>query len=69
MLPCEGTEAVPPNARSHQVLLSGQFIGDVMCLARLSFGMDPSKNVAMKVISRSEVPDVAEAVHLIIQEA
>lgn len=28
MQPCEGTEAVPPNARSHTVLLAGTFVGD-----------------------------------------
>ena len=28
MQPCEGTEAVPPNARSHTVLLSGTFVGN-----------------------------------------
>jgi coatomer protein complex subunit gamma len=27
MQPCEGTEAVPPNARSHTVLLSGDLVG------------------------------------------
>ena len=25
MCPCDGTDAVPPNARSHTVLLSGDF--------------------------------------------
>lgn len=29
MQPCEGTDAVPPNARSHTVLLSGVVVGDV----------------------------------------
>lgn len=28
MAPCDGTEAVPPNARSHTVLLAGTLIGD-----------------------------------------
>jgi hypothetical protein len=27
MQPCEGTEAVPPNARSHTVLMAGLFVG------------------------------------------
>ena len=27
MQPCEGTEAVPPNARSHTALLAGIFVG------------------------------------------
>lgn len=29
MSPCEGTDAVPPNARSHTVLLAGTIVGDV----------------------------------------
>jgi hypothetical protein len=28
MSPCEGSDAVPPNARSHILLLAGQLIGD-----------------------------------------
>lgn len=66
---CDGTDAVPPNARSHQVALSGTFLGEELCLVRLSFGIDSKKNVAMKVIARGETADVAEAVHLIITEA
>ncbi|GMH35804.1 hypothetical protein BSKO_03672 [Bryopsis sp. KO-2023] len=69
MQTCEGTDVVPPNARSHQVLLAGRFLGDALCLARLSFGIDSSRNVAMKVVARGETGDVSEAVHLIIQEA
>lgn len=34
MHPCEGTEAVPPHARSHTVLLAGQFPGDERALVR-----------------------------------
>jgi hypothetical protein len=34
MHPCEGTEAVPPHARSHTVLLSGQMPGDERALVR-----------------------------------
>lgn len=66
---CEGTDVIPPNARSHQVLLSGVFLGGVRCLARFSFGIDSSRNVAMKVAARGDSDEVAEAVHLIIQEA
>ncbi len=29
MQACEGTDAVPPNARSHTLLLSGTVVGDV----------------------------------------
>jgi coatomer protein complex subunit gamma len=69
MAPCDGTDAVPPNARSHTVLLSGQFIGGVQALARLSFGIDNQRNVAMKVVSRAETPEVSEAMHHIIEDA
>lgn len=65
---CEGSDVIPPNARSHQVLLSGTFLGDAACLARLSFGIDSSRNVAIKVAARGDSADVAEAIHLIIQE-
>lgn len=34
MHPCEGTEAVPPHARSHTVLLSGQFPSEERALVR-----------------------------------
>eukprot|EP00879_Flechtneria_rotunda_P033708 GHRR01037406.1.p1 GENE.GHRR01037406.1~~GHRR01037406.1.p1 ORF type:complete len:112 (-),score=14.06 GHRR01037406.1:124-459(-) len=34
MNPCEGTEAVPPHARSHTVLLAGIFPGDERALVR-----------------------------------
>ncbi|GAB4819163.1 hypothetical protein N2152v2_006209 [Parachlorella kessleri] len=69
MQACEGTDAVPPNARSHTVLLSGIVVGEVQVLVRLNFGIDMSKNVAMKLAVRSESPDVSEAIHQIIQEA
>lgn len=45
MQPCDGTDAVPPNARSHTVLLSGVFVGYVQALVRLSFGIDSTKQV------------------------
>lgn len=32
MAPCDGTDAVPPNARSHTVLLAGTLIGDAQVL-------------------------------------
>eukprot|EP00878_Enallax_costatus_P016622 GHUV01017441.1.p1 GENE.GHUV01017441.1~~GHUV01017441.1.p1 ORF type:complete len:330 (+),score=110.34 GHUV01017441.1:977-1966(+) len=69
MRPCEGTEAVPPNARSHTVLLAGQFPGDERALVRLSFGMGADGQVAMKVVSRADSEDASEAVHSMIQEA
>uniref|UniRef100_A0A383V5V2 Coatomer subunit gamma n=1 Tax=Tetradesmus obliquus TaxID=3088 RepID=A0A383V5V2_TETOB len=69
MHPCEGTEAVPPNARSHTVLLAGQLPGDVRALVRLSFGMGADGQVAMKVVSRGDSEEASEAVHAVIQEA
>ena len=58
---------MPPNARSHTVLLAGHFVGDVPALARISFGIDLGKNVAMKLVTRSASPEVSEAIHQIIQ--
>lgn len=69
MQACEGTDAVPPNARSHTLLLSGTVVGDVQVLVRLAFGIDSQRNVAMKLAVRSESPEVSEAIHAIIQEA
>ena len=65
---CEGTDAVPPNARSHTVLLAGEFPGGVQALVRLSFGVDAARQVAMKVVVRSADEAVADAVHRIIQD-
>lgn len=67
--PCEGTEVVPANARSHTCLLAGKFIGDLSVLVRLSFGIDPQKQVAMKLAVRSEDQYVSDAVHDIISGA
>lgn len=69
MQACEGSDAVPPNARSHTLLLSGVVVGDAAVLVRLAFGIDAGRNVAMKLAVRSESPDVSEAIHAIIQEA
>lgn len=46
---------------------AGTFVGDVAALARISFGIDMGRNVAMKLVTRSEAPDVSEAIHQIIQ--
>ena len=58
--------------RKHDVLknlgnAAGTFVGDVTALARISFGIDMGRNVAMKLVTRSEAPDVSEAIHQIIQ--
>ncbi|KMZ56280.1 Coatomer subunit gamma-2 [Zostera marina] len=66
MQPCEGTEAVSNNSRSHTCLLSGVFIGNVKVLVRLSFGIDGPKQVAMKLAVRSEAEAVSDAIHEIV---
>eukprot|EP00249_Psilotum_nudum_P023803 c28985_g1_i1 orf=144-2834(+) len=67
--PCEGTEVVPSNSRSHTCLLAGKFIGDFQVLVRLSFGIDPQKQVAMKLAVRSEDQYISDAIHEIIANA
>jgi coatomer protein complex subunit gamma len=69
MTPCEGTEAVPPNARSHAVLLSGRLCGRGAVLLRMNLGIDAGGNVAMKLAARAETEDAAELVHTIISNA
>lgn len=64
----EGTDAVPPNARSHTALLAGEFPGNVQALVKLSFGIDAARQVAMKVVVRAADNAVADAVHRIIQD-
>ncbi|KAJ1704739.1 hypothetical protein LUZ63_004518 [Rhynchospora breviuscula] len=66
MHPCEGTEVVPNNSRSHTCLLSGVFIGNVKVLVRLSFGISGPKEVAMKLAVRSDDPDVSDKIHEIV---
>lgn len=69
MQPCEGTEAVPPDARSHTVLLAGIFVGNSQVLVRMSFGIDAQSDVAMKLVVRADSTEISEAVHSIIQNA
>ncbi|XP_024966959.1 coatomer subunit gamma isoform X2 [Cynara cardunculus var. scolymus] len=66
MQPCEGTEVVAANSRSHACLLSGVYIGNVKVLVRLSFGVDSAKEVAMKLAVRSEDESVSDAIHEIV---
>ncbi|KAL3843464.1 hypothetical protein ACJIZ3_000867 [Penstemon smallii] len=66
MQPCEGTEVVQSNSRSHTCLLSGVYIGNVKVLVRLSFGIDGAKEVAMKLAVRSEDVIVSDAIHEIV---
>ena len=69
MAACDGTDAVPPNARSHTVCLAGILLGGARALVRISFGIDAMRSVAMKLAVRAEPPDISEAIHQIIQEA
>lgn len=66
MQPCEGTEVVASNSRSHTCLLSGVFVGNIRVLVRLSFGIEGPKQVAMKLAVRSEDQAVCEAIHEIV---
>jgi coatomer protein complex subunit gamma len=63
---CEGTDAVPPNARSHMCLLSGVAIGGFTALARVRLGIDAGMNVAIKLEVRSDDESVSEALHAVI---
>nr|GMD09870.1 coatomer subunit gamma [Ipomoea batatas] len=66
MQPCEGTEVVPSNSRSHACLLSGVYIGNIKVLVRLAFGIDGQKEVAMKLAVRSEDASISDAIHEIV---
>lgn len=65
----QGTDIVQSNARSHTCLLAGQFLGGVQVLVRLSVGIDPQKQVAMKLSVRSEDPTVSDIIHEVIANA
>lgn len=69
MQPCEGTDVVQSNSRSHTCLLAGRFIGDVQVLVRLSFGIDGPNQVAMRVAVRSEDEYVSGVIHDIVNES
>ncbi|XP_011048655.1 PREDICTED: coatomer subunit gamma-like isoform X1 [Populus euphratica] len=66
MQPCEGTEVVATNSRSHTCLLSGVFLGNVRVLVRLQFGIHGSRDVAMKLAVRSEDEAVSDTIHEIV---
>ena len=69
MAPCESSEVVPPNARSHAVLLAGTYVGDIQALVRMNLGIDAAQNVAMKLTARSADPSVSDLIHQIIANA
>lgn len=67
MAVCDGTDIIPPNARSHAVSMAGTVVGDHAVYVRLMFGMDAERNVAMKLSVRSEDEGIAQSIHNIIQ--
>jgi len=67
--PCEGTDVVPPGARSHTTLLSGLFVGDIPILIQMKLGIDSSGDVAMKLTVRAEEIVLSELVHTLVSEA
>ena len=66
---CDGTDIIPPNARSHAVSMAGTVAGDVDVYIRMQFGMSADRNVAMKLAVRSADVATCDAVHGIIQNA
>jgi coatomer protein complex subunit gamma len=69
MAPCESSEVVPPNARSHLTLLAGTYVGDVQALVKMNLGIDATGNVAMKLSVRSTDASVSDLIHQIIANA
>lgn len=69
MFVAEGTDLVAENARSHSILLSGVLCGGHAVLMKISFGLDKTGSMAMKVVSRAESQEVSELLHEIVQDA
>ncbi|EFJ08461.1 hypothetical protein SELMODRAFT_185391 [Selaginella moellendorffii] len=69
MQPCEGSEVVAANARSHVCFLAAKFLGEIQVLVKLAFGMDAKKAVMMKLTARSDDEGVCSIVHDIIGNA
>eukprot|EP00793_Prasinoderma_coloniale_P003362 PRCOL_00005997-RA len=65
LAPCEGSDAVPPNARSHTLLLAGTVM-DLQVCASVKLGMDGARNVAMKLTVRAEDEGLCTLVHEIV---
>ena len=66
---CEGSDVVAANARSHTLMLSGEFCGGERVMAKISFGLDAKSELAMKVVTRGDSLDASKALHGVIQEA
>lgn len=69
MYVAEGTDIVTDNARSHSIMLSGELCGGHTAVVRISFGLDASGSMAMKVVSRADSPEVSQLLHEIVQDA
>lgn len=69
MYVAEGTDIVTDNARSHSIMLSGELCGGHAAVVRISFGLDASGSMAMKVVSRSDSQEVSQLLHEIVQDA
>ncbi|KFM24559.1 Coatomer subunit gamma [Auxenochlorella protothecoides] len=67
--PVDGSDAVPPGARSHALLLAGALPDGGLLAVRLALGLDRQRNVAMKLAVRASDSDLAEAVHAVVQDA
>ena len=65
-----GSDAVPPHARSHALLLCGSVAGAGEVLVRAAFGATPDGSVMLKLVARGKAGSTAaaEAVHAVIQE-
>ncbi len=63
MQPCEGSDAVPPNARSHTVLLAGTFVGDVQVSYLTSLPSSLWSRVTHKDLHRSLKSDGPVVLH------
>jgi len=65
-----GSDAVPPHARSHALLLCGSVAGAGDVLVRAAFGATQDGNVMLKLAARGKGGSTAaaEAVHAVIQE-
>eukprot|EP00741_Cyanophora_paradoxa_P012774 tig00020629_g12339.t1 len=62
MQACEGTDQLPPNARTHTLLLSGLFVGGIQVLAQAQIAVDATQSVNLKLAVRSPDRSVSEFV-------
>mmetsp|Transcript_9822 Transcript_9822/g.22413 ORF Transcript_9822/g.22413 Transcript_9822/m.22413 type:complete len:891 (-) Transcript_9822:151-2823(-) len=59
---CENSASVSSAARQHRLLLSGVLLGELAVLVRADLRTSASNVVEMKLIIRSQTPEVSEAV-------